>query len=119
MIIENLIKDLRSQAFMSILIDGKNEAGIHFLILKSWGISDIDEEIIQEEELSSTSELVEEIWNDLVKLGYSSPQTIVTLWKFDEEDRYWFYDGISESLTYAIYGTPEEQNRELEIWANE
>ena len=96
--------------FQAFHMDGRNDHGTHLIPLPASNLC-YDEIALAMDPMSDVSE---QIFSDAERGGYTEGQAIITIWSQQDGGNespvyYWEYEGVSDLLTAAFYGTPDEQ----------
>ena len=101
----NDLKDHARKNFVSLFMDGRNEAGTHLLEMSHNGIAPMALRRLIDTELRPDDGTAEFIFSEAEAVGYKDSDCIVTLWEYmPEDDSSWEYVGISDVLTDLFWG---------------
>ena len=111
---EAIKTDARS-TWAGLFMDGRNEHGTHVLALPQ---STLGQPLL-EEDLEPDAE---RIFQEAEAIGFKTGHAIVCIFRFVREEYnhgYYEFDRVSAALTNLMFGTPEEQDAEVEKYNQE
>jgi hypothetical protein len=107
------LQDALRKPWIGVFMDGRNEHGTHLLVMSQRNASDEMEREVKSMLEDMGDGYAEGLFAKAESMGYAEGNAIVLELHVETAEGYTEIVGISEVLTRAFYGSPDEQGREL------